>query len=100
MAVYDTENIPCEDIEGTSDVYIKSYIDNRPKHQTDTHYRCMNGAASFNYRMVFDVEAPRKDCVLVLQAWDRDLLTRNDYICEWTLDLHSVLKSVQMSQVD
>lgn len=100
VAVYDTENIPMEDIEGTSDVFIKSYIDHKGVQQTDTHYRCMNGEASFNYRILFDIKAPRKDATLVLQAWDRDLFTKNDYICEWTLNLKKVLELVQLSQQD
>lgn len=57
----DTKDVPCMDFEGTSDVYITAYIDDKNKKSTDTHYRCQNGAASFNYRMLFDVEAPRHD---------------------------------------
>ncbi len=48
--------------------------------------------------MCFDVKAPAKSCNLVLQAWDRDIFTRNDYICEWTLDLNKILQLVQMNQ--
>lgn len=55
VCVFDTEDIPIEDVEGTSDVYIRTYIDQHDKQQTDCHYRCMNGRASFNYRMVFDL---------------------------------------------
>jgi hypothetical protein len=57
----------------------------------------MDGHASFNYRMIFDVKAPCKEFMLVLQAWDRDLLTRNEYICEWTIDLIEFLKIVQLT---
>jgi len=59
LSVYSTQNVPCEDVEGTSDVFIKAYIDDKDKHETDIHYRCQNGAASFNYRLLLDVEAPR-----------------------------------------
>lgn len=44
--------------------------------------------------MVFDVNCPSKDCMLTLQAWDRDLFTKNEYICEWTIDLLQVLDLV------
>ena len=66
VCVYNTMNVPCEDIEGTSDVYITAYIEERNKLKTDTHFRCQNGKASFNYRLLFDFDAPRKDCLLVL----------------------------------
>ena len=66
VCVYNTLNVPCEDIEGTSDVYITAYIEQSNKLKTDTHFRCQNGKASFNYRLLFDFEAPRKDCLLVL----------------------------------
>ena len=58
----------------------------------------MNGNASFNYRILFDIKAPRKDTVLVLQAYDRDLFTSNDYICEWTIDLKEAFDFVCLSQ--
>lgn len=57
----DTENVPCEDFEGTSDVFMKCYIDDKEKKMTDTHFRCQNGAASFNYRMLFNIKAPLKN---------------------------------------
>lgn len=28
------------DVEGTSDVFIRSYFDNKDAQETDTHYRC------------------------------------------------------------
>lgn len=58
----------------------------------------MNGKASFNYRLVYNVKAPRKNYLLVVQAWDRDLFSSNDYICEWTLDLTEIFANVRMTQ--
>jgi hypothetical protein len=40
LVIYDTEDVPCEDAEGTSDVFIKAYIDDKDKKETDTHFRC------------------------------------------------------------
>lgn len=51
----DTQDIPAMDFEGTSDIFIKAYINYKDQYQTDTHYRCMNGKGSFNYRMLFDI---------------------------------------------
>ena len=76
------------DDEGTSDVYIKAFITDNDKQETDTHYRCTTGMPSFNYRVLFNVETPTtKPFVLTLQAWDRDLLKSNDLICQWQLDI-------------
>lgn len=77
-----TENVPAEDIEGTSDVYIRGHFDESDYQETDTHYRCTDGKASFNYRLLFRVHTPRTDpYMLTLQAWDRDLIKSNDFIC-------------------
>ena len=59
LSVMDTVNVPCEDFEGVSDVFIRSYVDDDDKQDTDTHFRCSNGKASFNYRILFDVKSPR-----------------------------------------
>ena len=97
LCVFDCANIPTMDMEGTSDVYIKAFLDEHIKKTTDTHYRSMNGKPSFSYRMLFDVEMPRLDKSLTLQAWDRDMFKSNEFICEWTLDLSVLFKTVQMS---
>jgi hypothetical protein len=83
----DCKNVPTLDIEGTTDLYIKLHIDDKDKKNTDTHYRSMHGNASFNYRTIMDFDYPRDDYNLTIQAWDRDLFSGNDYICEWNLDL-------------
>lgn len=33
-----------------------------------------------------------------MQAWDRDLFKKNDYICEWTLDLEPIFANVRLTQ--
>lgn len=58
VVVWDTKDIPATDIEGTSDLFIKAFMDDNDKKETDTHYRCGNGKASFNYRLLFNVKAP------------------------------------------
>jgi C2 domain len=60
------------DVEGTSDVYCRAYFDSKEEvHETDTHFRCQNGKASFNYRLVYD----------------RDFFKSNDIIGEAVIDL-------------
>lgn len=54
LVVYETRNIAMMDVEGTSDVYAKAFFDPSDAKETDTHYRCTNGKASFNYRLLFN----------------------------------------------
>lgn len=99
VCVMETKNVPCVDWEGLSDVYIRAYCDDKDKKDTDTHFRCSDGAASFNWRLKFDVQGPRKDELqLVLQAWDFDVFGSNDYICEWVVDLDKLFNCVRQSQ--
>ena len=59
LVVYDTKEVVDADLEGTSDVFIKAFIDDKDKKETDTHYRCQKGKASFNYRLLYQLKAPR-----------------------------------------
>jgi hypothetical protein len=40
LVVWDTKDVICTDVEGTSDVFIKAYLDSSDKKETDTHFRC------------------------------------------------------------
>lgn len=81
------------DDEGTSDVYIRGFFDSRDEtKETDTHFRCQDGRASFNYRFVFSVKHPRKDYTLNIQAYDRDFLSSNDLIGEGKINLKQIIE--------
>lgn len=49
------------DAEGTSDVFIRSFFDSKKALETDTHFRCQTGTASFNYRLKFNEVVPKED---------------------------------------
>lgn len=66
VSVFNTLNVKCADFEGTSDVYCRVFFVPKDAKETDTHYRCSNGKASFNYRLIFGVKHPRKDYTLSL----------------------------------
>jgi len=55
--IFDATDVELMDIEGTSDVFFKVSVGDGPKFETDTHYRCMDGNCSFNYRLLI----PYKD---------------------------------------
>ena len=86
LSVYNTKNVPCLDTEGTSDVFVMAWLDEHDKKETDTHWRCTTGEASFNYRVLFNFKSPSRSRVeseaykLKLQIYDRDVLSGNDLI--------------------
>lgn len=84
VVVWDTKEIVAKDIEGTSDVFIKAFFDPKQAKDTDTHFRCSNGMASFNYRMMYNMKAPypNDQYIFTVQAWDKDLFASNDLIGE------------------
>ncbi len=56
LCVFETKEIKMMDFEGTSDVYIRAFFDSRKDSlETDTHYRCQTGNASFNYRLLYTI---------------------------------------------
>lgn len=86
------------DSEGTSDVYGRAFFDSREEvHETDTHYRCQNGKASFNYRLIYNVKHPRKDYNLTLQMYDRDFFKSNDIIGDVMIDLRLPFEDASLS---
>lgn len=96
MVVWDTKDIEMMDIEGTSDVFIRTSLGNASK-ETDTHYRCKDGVASFNYRILFNVMAPTlkdHEYTVSVQAWDRDFFASNDLIGEAQIDLKAMFDDV------
>lgn len=80
LIIYQTKDIESQDIEDTSDLYVRATINNGPAKETDTHYRCRDGEAYFNWRMKFILTLPCPDYLIDIQIWDRDVFTPNDFI--------------------
>lgn len=66
VVVWDTKDVVCADVEGTSDIFIKAWMNDKDKKETDTHFRCSNGKASFNYRLVYNAKAPSQNYLFTL----------------------------------
>ena len=80
--------MPNADIEGVSDLYVVASVNDQQKKETDTHYRAQSGAASWNWRMKFNLMVDDNyKCILNMSLWDRDLLSANDAIGDACLDL-------------
>lgn len=104
LSVYNISNVPMCDDEGTSDVFVKAWLDEAHQKETDTHWRCTTGEASFNYRMLFDFKSPSPSKAeseaykLKLQVYDRDILASNDFICGYEIDLRHIVNDCRLTQ--
>ena len=94
VVVWDTKEVINADIEGTSDVFIRTFFDSTKAKETDTHFRCQTGKASFNYRLLFTQAAPADNYNFTVQIWDRDFFASNDLIGEVNLDLKALFEDV------
>lgn len=96
LVVWKTRDIPMMDVEETSDVYIAAFVDPKKSQTTDTHFRCVNGEASFNWRILEKIEyQPKLDhTTLNVQVYDKDIFASDDYICSASLNLKSFLQQI------
>ncbi|XP_040217713.1 myoferlin isoform X3 [Rana temporaria] len=108
--------------EEMSDIYVKGWIpgNEENKQKTDVHYRSLDGEGNFNWRFVFPFEyLPAEQlCViskkehfwsldktefklppkLILQIWDNDKFSLDDYLGFVELDLHRALIPTKTSE--
>jgi hypothetical protein len=56
LVIWKTEDIEMMDIEGCSDVFVRCFVDPDDDHLTDTHWRCQDGTASFNWRLLMKIK--------------------------------------------
>jgi hypothetical protein len=93
VVIWKSKNVPPMDsAEGMSDLFVKCWPEGCDKQETDTHWRCKKGKASWNYRLLFDVELGQntramKFPLFHLQLWDRDILKWNDCAGEGIIDI-------------
>ena len=80
------------DTEDTSDIYVTAFIDQKDRQSTDVHYRCQTGDASFNWRMIFQLEVPRINNKLTLHCYDKDIFSRDDFISGTSIDLSDIIQ--------
>ena len=91
LVVWETEDMEMMDIEGTSDIYVSTYFDQSEIQKTDVHYRCQNGEASFNWRILLPLRLPVQRPELTLQVYDKDIFASDDYISGATLNLKDLV---------
>ena len=92
LVVWETEDMEIMDVEGTSDIYVVSYINQKDSQKTDIHYRCQDGNASFNWRNLLPLKLPMvDDPVITIQVYDKDIFSSDDYISGATLNIKDLM---------
>lgn len=94
LIIWKTKDIAMMDWEGTSDVYCRAFLDSNDDRSTDTHFRCSNGTASFNYRLLIPVKSQKPDYNVTIQAWDWDLIGGNELIGETQIDIGPLMDDI------
>ncbi|XP_067888777.1 fer-1-like protein 6 [Heterodontus francisci] len=117
IIIWNTEDVILEDenfITGqkSSDIYIKGWLKGKEddKEETDVHYNSLTGEGNFNWRFIFpfnyipaekqmviskresifslDKTERKVPAVLVLQVWDFERLSSDDFLGSVELDLN------------
>ncbi|XP_059215641.1 myoferlin [Centropristis striata] len=101
--------------ENMSDIYVKGWMPGMEdsKQKTDVHYRSLDGDGNFNWRFIFDFDylpaeqlcvVSRKEHIwnldktefrippkLIIQIWDNDKFSLDDYLGSVELDLLNLI---------
>ncbi|XP_026768886.3 fer-1-like protein 6 isoform X3 [Pangasianodon hypophthalmus] len=117
IIIWNTEDVILEDTnfitgQQSSDIYIKGWLKGLEDdgQETDVHYNSLTGEGNFNWRFVFpfhylpaeklvvvskrenifslDKTEQKLPAVLVLQVWDFERLSSDDFLGSVELDLH------------
>lgn len=98
VVIWKTRDIEMMDVEGTSDVFVRVFFDTEEDQTTDTHWRCQNGQASFNYRLKFPLKSQRPGgYILNVQAWDKDIIASNDLIGSCALPIDYLMEDATVT---
>ncbi|XP_051830249.1 dysferlin isoform X7 [Antechinus flavipes] len=124
--IWNTKDVILDDVsitgEKMSDIYVKGWMLGFEEHKqkTDVHYRSLGGEGNFNWRFIFpfDYMPAEQVCMvakkerfwnldkteskipanLILQIWDNDKFSFDDYLGSLQLDLHRMPKPAKTAE--
>ncbi|CAK6967621.1 fer-1-like protein 6, partial [Scomber scombrus] len=128
IIIWNTEDVILEDSnfltgQQSSDIYIKGWLKGLEDNQqeTDVHYNSLTGEGNFNWRFVFpffympaekvivvkkresifslDHTEQKLPAFLILQVWDFETLSSDDFLGTVELDLHSFPRGAKTAKV-
>ncbi|XP_072101066.1 fer-1-like protein 4 isoform X1 [Mobula birostris] len=121
VIIWNTDDVPLDDVNPltgarSSDIYIKGWLKGleNDKQETDVHFNSLTGEGNFNWRFVFrfdylptekeivykkkesifslEESEFRQPAVLMLQLWDYDLISANDFLGSVELKLNDMVR--------
>lgn len=127
IIIWNTEDVILEDSnfltgEKSSDIYIKGWLKGLEddRQETDVHYNSLTGEGNFNWRFVFpfhylpaekvvvvtkresifslDKTEQKLPAILVLQVWDFERLSSDDFLGTVEIDLHSFTRGTKTAK--
>uniref|UniRef100_A0A2K6GWG7 C2 domain-containing protein n=1 Tax=Propithecus coquereli TaxID=379532 RepID=A0A2K6GWG7_PROCO len=128
VIIWNTEDVVLDDVnpltgEMSSDIYVKSWVKGleHDKQETDVHFNSLTGEGNFNWRFVFRFDylpterevsvrrrpGPfaleeaefRQPAVLVLQVWDYDRISANDFLGSLELQLPDMVRGARSPEL-
>ncbi|CAL8096634.1 unnamed protein product [Calicophoron daubneyi] len=125
IVVWNTFNVVLQESnifgERMSDIYVKGWLSGVEERQkTDVHYRSLNGEGNFNWRFVFpfkylpaenvivvkkkehfwslDKTETRIRPLLIMQVWDNDLFSPDDFLGTLELNLGNMVAPAKLEK--